>query len=86
MAPDTAHILLDSARQAQTRNPGADSMPLSIAITVTDKLVTELGRTREAIDIAIEAAEKTEPDGYIHRGLIGRKAQVQRAWDAFIND
>ena len=51
--------------------------------SITDKFVSELCRTTAAIQIALWNAE---PDSALHRGLVGRLDQMDRAWAAFQGD
>ena len=48
--------------------------------TITDNLVCTFGKVRAEIEIAIW---ESEPNTSLHRGLVDRLVQVNRAWDAF---
>jgi len=49
--------------------------------TITNSLVDSFGRVSAQIRIAITDAEKGSS---LHRGLVGRLAQVEASWQAFL--
>ena len=53
---------------------------LTLDHTITDSLVVSFGRVSAEIQIAITDAE---PGSLLHRGLLDRLDQVERAWNAF---